>query len=71
MQQVRRKIPQFQQIRRTLEKKYTPDVQLEVAYQKRDTNEVTVVNTTINPRKRFPGNEYEKLYEVATVKVIN
>lgn len=66
---IRRKIPQFNHIRRKLHKKYTPPVHLEMAYKKRDSDEITIVNDSVTPRTRFPGNVFEKLYEVATVKV--
>ena len=69
-QNVTRKVPQFNHLRRQLNNKYTPEVKSEMAFLKRDNEEVTVVNGASAPRSRFPGNEYEKLYEVSTVKVI-
>ena len=68
-QNISRKIPQFEQIRRKFKKNNCPEVDMEMAYKKKDTNEVTIVNCTSTPTKQFPGNLYEKLYEVATVKV--
>lgn len=68
-QRISRKVPQFNHIRRTLENKNTPEVQLEIAYKKRDSEEIEVVNTTVTPRSQFPPHLYEKMYEVASVKV--
>lgn len=50
---------------------YTPDVHLELGYKNKETGAVTVVEDTITPKSRFPPHEYEKIYETATVKVIN
>lgn len=68
-QEVTRKIPQFHQIRKTLTKKNTPEINLKIAYKCKETNEVTVVEDTVTPKSRFPSQEYDKMYEIATVKV--
>ena len=69
VQQVTKKVPTFNHIRRKLHAQKTPDVNLEIAYKSRETQEVMVVNEASAPKKRFPGHQYEKLYEVASVKV--
>ena len=70
VQNITRKVPTFNHIRRTLHRNLTPDVNLEIGYRCNTSNEVTVVNAKSMPRSKFPGQQYEKLYEVATVKVI-
>lgn len=69
-QRVTRKTPQFNHIRRTLYDKYTPDVNLEIAYREKETDEVRIVNESVMPKSRFPPDKFEKLYEIASVKVI-
>ena len=49
--------------------KSTPKVDLDITYRHRENNEITVVNDTVTPKSRFPPNEFEKLCEIATVKV--
>lgn len=70
LQQVKKKIPQFQTVRKNLYNNHTPPVNLEIAYQRKDTNEVIIFHGTSTPISRFPPHEFEKLYEMATVKVI-
>ena len=69
IQNERKKIPQFKQVRKTLYDKYTPEVKMEISYINKETNEVTVVKDTVTPKSRFPPHLYEKINEVATVKV--
>lgn len=72
LQNVRKKTPQFNHIRRQLHLKKTPKVHMEIAFKKKDTGEVIIVeDAEVAPKSRFPGHLYEKLYETATVKVIN
>lgn len=71
LQRVKRKIPQFNQVRRTLHNKHTPAVDLEIGYKSKDSEEVIVVEDTACPKSRFPPDQFDKLYEIATVKVNN
>ena len=69
-QGIKRKIPQFQQIRRQLTKKNTPKVKLEIAYKCKDTGEITIMeNLESTPVSRFPPSTHERLYEIASVDV--
>ena len=43
---------------------------MEIGYRHRETKEITVINAEVTPRKQYNAREYEKLYEVASVKVI-
>lgn len=70
LQQVKRKVPKYNHIRRKLYEKHTPDVNLELAYKNKESNEITIINDTVTPKSRFPPDQYEKIYEIATVKVI-
>lgn len=69
VQNVTRKVPKFNHIRRTLYTKNTPEVNLEFGYRNKESNEVTEVHDKVTPKSRFPPNEYEKMFEVGTVKV--
>ena len=69
LQNIKRKIPQFHHVRKSLHKKFTPKVDLEIAYKNKDTNEVTLVKDVVTPKSRFPHQLYEKEYEIASVKV--
>ena len=65
-----RKTPQFVHIRRQLHKKNVPPINLEVAYRHRETGDVIVLqDLEVAPTTRFPRTTYEKLYEIASVKV--
>lgn len=68
-QGVQRKIPQFDHIRRTLAQNYSPPVHMEIAYKNKETDQVTIVKDTITPKSRFPPHRFEKMFEIATVKV--
>ena len=63
-----RKLPQFSHIRRKLYKEKVPPVSLQIGFRNKETNETTVVTSSITPRKQFPPNKFEKLYEIASVK---
>ena len=69
LQNVKRKVPQFNHIRKCIHKKRTPQVDLEIAYQNKTTEEIQVVQDTVTPKSRFPPNAFKKVYEIATVKV--
>lgn len=68
-QQVKKKVPQFSQIRKRMHSAKTPEVTMKLAYKKKDTGEVVVIEDTKTPKSRFPPHLYEKMYEVATAKV--
>ena len=70
VENVKRKVPGFDHIRKKMYEKRTPKVQLQIGYKNKLTNEVSVVHETATPQSRFPPDKFEKLYEVATVKVI-
>lgn len=63
------KIPQFQQIRRNYTEDNCPEVELQFGYRNKETDETFHIKSTVTPKSRFPPNKYEKLYEMATVKV--
>ena len=68
-QNVTRKLPQFSHIRKKLYNDNVPEVTLEIGYKNKDTDEVTVVTDTITPIKQYPPNQFEKMFEIASVKV--
>ena len=63
-----KRIPQFQHLRKQLYKDL-PKVNIEIAYRSKASGEVITKNTTKTPKDQFPADEYQKLYEVATVNV--
>ena len=69
LENITRKLPQFNHIRRKMYDENTPEVRLKIGYRNRETKEMTVVEDTVTPKSRFPPNEFEKLFEIATVKV--
>lgn len=65
-----KKIAQFQQQRRKLQKKYVPDISLNVAYACNETDEIhEITNTNSIPVKQYPRDCYTKQYETASIKV--
>ena len=67
---VAKRTPQFIQIRNSLYKKKVPQVYLEIAYRNKNTKEVVVLKDQLKtPTRRFPPNQFEKLFEIASVKV--
>ena len=67
---VYREIPLFTSLRRKLYKNKVPPVKLEIGYLNKTTKERVTVEGQKTPVSRFNPNEYEKLYEVATVEVM-
>ena len=65
-----RKIPQFSQLRNNLYDNMTPTVHMKIAYQSKESGEVTEVDdVTSIPVSRFPPSTYKRLYEIASVNV--
>lgn len=63
--------PQFVHLRRSLYNDNVPKIYLEVAYRNRVTGEETVLQDLESiPTTQYPRSEYNKLYEIASVKVI-
>lgn len=46
-----------------------PPIDIEIGYKDKTSGEISVVNDSITPLKRFPEGQFEKLYEIGTVKV--
>lgn len=68
---ITRKVPQFVHLRRKLHERNVPKISLDVAYVHKTTGEETVLRDVQSiPTKQFPPNEYLKIYEMASVKVI-
>ena len=67
-----KKIPQFRTVRENLYKQRSPEILLDVAYECKETGDVVILrDLESTPMKRFPPNEFIKLYEIARVKVRN
>ena len=68
-QKIKRKIPQFKQIRLKLHEENSPKVNLNIGYVEKETGNITVVQDDKTPRKSFPPNKFNKLFEIASVDV--
>ena len=69
-QGVGRKTPSFIHTRRMLYKDYVPTVRMELGYLDKQSGDLTIVeDTPITPKSRFPSHRYQKLWEIAHVKV--
>ena len=64
-----KKTPFFKTIRRNMYKDLLPAIDLEIGYRNRSTGEITIANETYTPMKNFPAARFEKLFEIATLKV--
>ena len=72
LQQREKKIPKFIQQRRKIMDNQCPEVHLEHSYRNKLTGKIINYKGTTAPIKRFEDtNIYEKLYEMAYVKVNN
>ena len=70
LQQRRKKVPKFIQQRRKIKQNYAPPIHIEFNYLNLETNEVEQFRGSTEPVKACTNNpKYEKLYEVAHVKV--
>ena len=67
---VLKNIPKFVSQRRKLYNSYVPPVKMEIGYLNKETQEVVVVEGDKTPISRFNPQKFEKVYEVASVKVI-
>ena len=68
LQGITKSTPQFVHLRRKMYKDL-PKVNMEIAYENKETKEITTVNTEITPKSQFPPDQYVKLYELASVDV--
>ena len=67
---IKRKIPQFMQIRKNLFQDLSPNVIMNFAFLNKNDNSIHHVNTDHTPVKEFERNpQYQKLYEEAHIKV--
>lgn len=66
-----KKVPKFIQQRRKMIQNYCPPVQVEFYYRNKLNGEIITHKGTSAPNKMYQNNNYEKLYEVAYVKVID
>lgn len=64
-----KRVPQLAHLRRKLNADKLPPVHLKIAYQSKESGEVTVVDSESTPISRFPPSTYRRLYEIAFVKV--
>ena len=66
----KKKFPKFAHIRKKLVKEKVPPVSMETGYVNKETQELVVAkDTDKTPVRQFPPDQYEKVYEIASVKV--
>ena len=66
----KKKFPKFAHIRKKLVKNYVPPIALKTGYVNKETNELTITtDMEKTPVKDFPADRYEKVFEIANVKV--
>lgn len=69
LENITRKVPQFKQIRRKRLTK-TPKIKMEIGYIDKSTGELTVEEDLVNtPVKMYPVSQFQKAYEIASIKV--
>lgn len=66
---VRKNVPQFVHIRRTLTKKKSPAISMKIAYEEKETGRVSIANSESTPSSQFPKSTHKKIFEIASVKV--
>ena len=64
-----KKTPDFVHIRRGLYSRFVPEIHMEIAYEHLETGEITVLESSVTPKRQFPSNEYRKIWEMASVEV--
>ena len=60
---------QFKTIRKKLYEGNIPDIHLEIGYKDRTTGKIDVVEDISTPVRQFPPSKFEKLFEIASIKV--
>ena len=65
-----RRTAQFKTIRKKLYDGSTiPEVKMEIGYRNKRTGELELVNCSVTPVKNYSPANYEKIFEIASVKV--
>lgn len=64
-----KKTQQFKTLRRNVYDEILPSISLQIGYKHRASGNIVVVNDTYTHRKQYSPTEYDKLYEIGTVKV--
>lgn len=66
---VYKRVPQFQNQRKKMYDTKVPNINLKIGYKNLETDEISVVESSATPLSKYPPRKYQKLFEVATVKV--
>ena len=68
-QNITRKVPQFQQVRKS-NLKHIPPIEMEIGYMDKTTGDVIIESQLKKtPVKMYPPSQFQKVYEIASVKV--
>lgn len=65
----KKKPAQFKTIRRQMYEDLLPRIELQIGYKNKASGETFIVNGTVTPLKNYPNSEWDKLFEIAFVKV--
>ena len=68
-EEVRKRVPQFTHLRRTINSQSVPPINMQIGFQNRETGDVKVVNSDVTPSSQFPRSTHKKVFEIASVKV--
>lgn len=69
-QGVRRKTPDFTQIRRRLYIEYVPPIKMDICYEDRENGALSIIqDTLVTPKSQFPPHRFTKVWEIGKVEV--
>ena len=67
----KKKFPKFEHIRRKLNVQNVPRISLQTAYVNKTTQQLSIASDTETiPVHKFPGDKFQKVFEIASVKVL-
>ena len=66
----KKKFPKFEHIRRKLKKEKVPKIHLKTGFVNKETQELSIENTEKLPVLQYPQDKFEKVFEIAHVKVL-
>lgn len=64
-------IPKLRSQRNKINAEKVPPIHMAIGYLNKETDEMTVVKGSKNPKSNFDPRTFEKKFEIASVKVIN
>ena len=66
----KKKFPKYEHTRKKITKENVPPISMDIGYLHKESGELTIVeDSDKNPILKFPSDVYEKVYEIASIKV--